>query len=195
MASTVAPVLRDFLVRYQQLTVRETGHRPVTWLRYPMDEDLLLPGCSRSGCSYWQPMPWKAGQPAFGKAGENFHQSIIDYLSMCQFLEMCFQLPVAHVGSPLSFLYGRTFETCPNTETNPPSRMFEEASLYRREHPYLPLAYCMAITCDSGEPLCLMLRAEDGEAFIHRTLSGEPPLYLKLGVDRLLPKLRCICDL
>jgi len=195
VATSVAPVLRDFLVRYQQMSIRETGHRPVTWLRSPMDVSLLLPGCTRPGYSFWQPMPWKDGQPALGKAAEGFHQSIVDYLSMCQFLEIRFQLPVAHAGSPLSFLYGRTFEICPNTETNPPSRMFEEAALYRREHPQLPPAYCMAVTCDSGEPLCLMLRAEDGGAFIHRAMAPGEPLYLKLGVERLLPKLRFVYDL
>jgi len=194
MATSVAPVLRDFLVRYQQMSIRETGHRPIAWIHSPLDKPLELPGCTQSGLSYWQPVPWKDGQPALGKAAEGFHQSIIDYLSMCQFMSIRFQLPVARTGSPLSFLYGRTFETQPNTESNPPSRVLEEAALYRREHPQLPLAYCMATTCDE-EPICLMLRGEDGEAFIYRPLLETKPLYLKLGVDRLLPKLRFIYDI
>ena len=114
---------------------------------------------------------------------------------MCQFMEIRFQLPVAHAGSPLSFLHGRTFECCRNTESNPPSRMFEEAGMYRREHPEWPLAYCMAATCDDGEPLLLMLRAEDGEAFIVRTMADAKPLDLKLGAERLLPKVRFVYDL
>ena len=48
MNSPLAPVLRDYLVRYQQMAIRETGHRPITWLRTPMEEALLLPGCQTS---------------------------------------------------------------------------------------------------------------------------------------------------
>ena len=33
MSTPLAVVLRDYLVRYQQMAIRETGHRPVTWLR------------------------------------------------------------------------------------------------------------------------------------------------------------------
>ncbi len=183
----LTPVLRDFLVRYQQMAIRETGRRPMAWLRTSMDESLLLPGCVKPGYAFWQPVPWK--KLSLGTAADGFHQSIIDYVSMCQFLEIRFQLPVAHAGSPLSFLHGRTFETFPNTETNPPSRAFEEAAMYRREHPDWPLAYCMAATCDDGEPLLLMLRAEDGGAFICHTMTDAKPLDLKLGLERLLPKL------
>ena len=99
------------------------------------------------------------------------------------------------MNSPLSFLYNRTFETCKNTESAPPSRAFEEAGFYRREHPTLPLAYCMATTCDGAEPLLLMLRAEDGQAFIQHATGDPSPLYLKLGVDRLLPKLQFVYDI
>ena len=195
MASALFPILRDYLVRYQQYAIRETGRRPVTWLRTPMDESLLMPGCARPGFAFWQPVEWPGDKPPLGKAAEHFHQSIIDYLSMCQFMEIHFQLPVASVGSPLSFLYGRTFEACKNTLTNPPSRMLEEAMAYRREHPELPLSYCMAVTCDDGEPLALMLCAEDGQAFVLRTMAGTKPLFLKLGIDRLLPKMRFVYDI
>lgn len=188
-------ITRDYLVRYQQTAIRETGRRPLTWLRTPMDDALLLPGCMRPGFSFWQPVPWKNDKAPLGKAAELFHQSIIDYVSMCQFLEIRIQLPVAHTGSPLSFLYGRTFETCPNTELSPPSRAFEEAAIYSRENPGMPLAYCMAVTCDDGEPLALMLRAEDGGAFIVRAMGQNAVLDLKLGVERLLPKLKFIYDL
>ena len=190
--ASLTPIMRDYLVRYQQMAIRETGCRPITWLRTPMDEALLLPGCRRPGYSCWQPIAWKDDKAPLGNASELFHQSIIDYVSMCQFLEIRFQLPVAHGGSPLSFLYGRTFETCRNTELSPPSRAFEEASLYHREHPEVPLAYCMAVTCDDGEPLALMVRAEDGEAFVLRTMAQNDPLYLKVGPDRLLPRLKFI---
>ena len=195
MASALSPILRDYLVRYQQNAIRETGRRPITWLRTPADESLLMPGCTRPGCAFWQPMPWENNRPPLGKAAEHFHQSIIDYLSMCQFLEIRFRLPVASVGSPLSFLYGRTFEACRNTLSYPPSRMCEESRFYQNEHPELPLAYSMAATCDDGEPLLLMLRAEDGQAFILRPMQDAEPLYLKLGLDRLLPKLRFVYEI
>ena len=122
MSTALAPVMSDFLVRYQQTSVRETGHRPITWLRTPMDEALLLPGCTRAGYTFWQPVPWKNDRPPLGKYARDFHESIISYVSMCQFLEIFFQLPVARADSPLSFLYGRTFACCPNTRSNPPAK-------------------------------------------------------------------------
>ncbi|MDD5897088.1 MAG: hypothetical protein PUE14_01140 [Clostridia bacterium] len=194
MSTALAPVMSDFLVRYQQTSVRETGHRPITWLRTPMDEPLLLPGCTRAGYTFWQPVPWKNDRPPLGKYARDFHESIISYVSMCQFLEIFFQLPVARADSPLSFLYGRTFACCPNTRSNPPARAFEEAGLYRREHPDMPLCYCMAATCDDGEPLLLMLRAQDGEALVARPMAEAEPLSLKLGLDRLLPKLHFVYE-
>ena len=193
MSSTLAPVLRDYLVRYQQMAIRATGHRPVVWLRTPMDEELLLPGCSKPGYSFWQPAAWKNNKAPVGKA-EGFHESIIAYVSMCQFYEIRFELPVAASGSLLSFLHGRVFECCANTRSNPPCRMFEEAGMYRREHPEWPLSFCMAATCDDGEPLLLMLRAEDGEAFIVHTMKDAKPLDLRVGLERLLPQVRFVYD-
>lgn len=189
-----APIMRDYLVRFQRTALKETGCRPLTFLRTPMDEKLLLPGCQRPGYAFWQPIAWPDGKAPMGRRAARFHESIREYLSMCQFLEIRFHLPVAPAGSPLSFLYRRTFETCPNTETATPGRAFEEAALYQRENPALPLAYCMAATCDDGEPLLLMLRASDGQAFIQHA-QGEPELlYLRVGVDRLLPKLQFVYD-
>lgn len=195
MYTPLAPILRDYLVRFQQTAIRETGHRPMTWLRTPMDDALILPGCQRPGYAFWQPVAWPGNQAPLGKQAGQFHQSIIDYVSMCQFLEIRFRLPVAHAGSPLSFLYGRVFETCKNTVSAPPARAFEEAALYEREHPDLPLGYCMAATCDDGEPLVLMLRASDGQVYLLHAMGDAEPLYLKLGVDRLLPKLQFVYDL
>ena len=194
MQTALAPIMRDYLVRFQQTAIRETGRRPLTYLRSPMDDKLVLPGCQRPGFAFWQPVPWENGEVPLGKEAEKFHQSIIEYVSMCQFLEIRFHLPVASMGSPLSFLYRRTFETCRNTELAPPCRIFSEASLYQREHPSVPLAYCMAVTCDEGEPLLLMLRAEDGQAFVQHAVGDAQVLYLKLGVDRLLPKLQFVYD-
>ena len=39
------------------------------------------------------------------------------------------------------------------------------------------------------------LRAEDGQAFIQHATGDPSPLYLKLGVDRLLPKLQFVYDI
>ena len=195
MNTALAPIMRDYLIRFQQTAIRETGRRPLTWLRTPMDDELVLPGCQRPGFAFWQPIAWKNNKPPLGKKAGAFHQSIIEYVSMCQFLEIRFRLPVAHAGSPLSFLYGRVFETCKNTQSAPPSRAFEEAALYAREHPDLPLCYCMAVTCDEGEPLALMLRAEDGQACIIHAMGDANPLWLKLGVDRLLPKLQFVYEI
>jgi len=192
MSTPLAPILRDMLVRYQQTAIRETGRRPMTFLRTPMDETLLLPGCQRPGFAFWQPVAWPKDKAPIGKSGKLFHQSIIEYVSMCQFLEIRFKLPVAQANSPLSFLYGRVFETCKNTVSAPPSRAFEEAALYQRENPSLPLSFCMAQTCDEGEPLLILLRAEDGQAYILHGMGHAAPLYLKLGVDRLLPKLQFV---
>ena len=195
MTTALAPIMRDYLIRYQQTAIRETGRRPMTFLRTPMDDALVLPGCQRPGYAFWQPIAWPDNKVPLGKHAKHFHPGIIEYVSMCQFLEIRFRLPVANAGSPLSFLYGRVFETCKNTVSAPPSRAFEEAALYQKEHPGMPLAYCMATTCDDGEPLALMLRAEDGEAYIQHAMGDAAPLHLKLGVDRLLPKLLFTYDI
>ena len=195
MPTSLTPILRDFLIRFQQTAIRETGRRPLTYLRTPIDEKLLLPGCQRAGYAFWQPIPWIDGKAPLGPEAARFHPSICEYLSMCQFLEIRFRLPVAHMNSPLAFLYNRTFETYKNAESAPPSRAFEEALLYQREHPALPLAYCLAATCDGAEPLLLMLRAEDGQAFILHAVGDPAPMYLKLNVDRLLPKLQFVYDI
>ena len=194
MSSTLTPIWCDTLVRFQRTSIRETGHRPVCWLRTPMEEQLLLPGCQRPGCSFWQPVPWPGDKAPLGRKTGRFHASIVEYLSMCQFLEMRFCLPVASGGTVLSFLHHRVFETLPNTRFHPPGRALEEAFLYQREHPSLPLAYCMAATCDEYEPLLLMLRASDGQAFVQRAQGGAT-LDLKIGLDRLLPRLQFVYDI
>ena len=190
MHTSLRPILCDTLVRFQRAVLRETGRRPMAFSRTPMEEALLLPGCTLPGYVFWQPAPWPEGMPAPGSKAGVFHQSIWAYLSVCQFLEIPFCLPVAPKGSPLSFLYGRIFETCPNTLSHPPARALEEAFLYQREHPSQPLAFCMAQTSDAGEPLLLMLRAADGRAYIQSALDDQRILNLNVGLDRLLPKLQ-----
>ena len=162
MQAALIPIMRDYLVRFQQTAIKETGRRPLTFLRSPMDEKLVLPGCQRPGYAFWQPIPWKDGNPPLGEASALFHSTIIDYLSMCQFLEIRFRLPVAPLNSPLSFLYNRIFETYKNTENAPPSRAFEEPDSTTRNILNFPSLlhgrYC--------EPACpaLSLR-RDGQAF------------------------------
>ena len=192
MHTALAPILRDFLVRYQQTAIRETGRRPMTYLRTPMDEALLLPGCPRPGYAFWQPIAWPGGGVPLGEEAAQFHTSIVEYLSLCQFLEVRFVLPVAKAGSPLSFLYRRVFETCRNTRLSPPSRAFEEA--LELSTPDLPLSYCMAQTADDGEPLLLLIRADNGQVWVHRPLGYAKPLELRLDLDRLLPKLQFVFE-
>ncbi|HNW86332.1 MAG TPA: hypothetical protein PLP25_11685 [Candidatus Limiplasma sp.] len=194
MQGNLSPIMRDFLIRFQQTAIKETGRRPLTFSRTPMDDKLVLPGCQRPGYIFWQPIAWKDNQAPLGENALLFHQSIIDYVSMCQLLEIRFHLPVAPLNSPLSFLYGRVFETCKNTDSAPPSRAFDEAVLYHREHPDLPLGYTMAVSCDGGSPLLVMLRAEDGQMFIQRTDRDALPVFCKLTIDRLLPKLQFVYD-
>lgn len=195
MQAALMPIMRDYLIRFQQTAIKETGRRPLAFLRVPMDEKLVMLGCQRPGYVFWQPIPWKDGIAPLGEHAELFHHSIRDYLSMCQFLEIRFHLPVAPMNSPLSFLYNRVFETYKNTESAPPSRAFEEAVFYAHEHEGSPLSYCMAATCDGGEPLLIMLRAQDGQGYILRAEGDTAPIYLKLTVDRLLPKLKFVYDL
>ncbi len=195
MAIILAPIMRDYLIRFQQTAIKETGRRPLTYLREPMDEKLVISGCQRPGFAFWQPVAWTDNKAPLGKQAALFHDSIIQYVSMCQFLEIRFHLPVAHMGSPLSFLYGRTFETGRNTESAPPSRAFEEAVKLNKEHPAQPLGFCITQTCDGGEPILLMLRAEDGQAYVLRPERDVEPLYLKITIDRLLPKLQFVYDL
>ena len=194
MQTALAPIMRDYLIRFQQTAIKETGRRPLTYARTPMDEKLVLSGCKRPGFVFWQPIPWTDGQAPTGEEAELFHPTIQSYLSLCQFLEIRFHLPVAPLNSPLSFLYNRVFETYKNTESAPPSRAFEEALFYSRENPDLPLSFAMAATCDGGDPLLIMLRAEDGQAYIRHAAGELPPLGLKLTVDRLLPKLKFIYE-
>lgn len=189
---SLSPILSDFLIRFQRTALKETGRRPMTWLRGSMDTELTLPGCQRPGYAFWQPIAWP--EPMLGRHASAFHADIVEYVSLCQFLEIHFVLPVANAAGPLGFLYRRVFETRKNTVSAPPSRAFEEAQRRHREHPEHPLAYCMAVTCDAGEPLLLMLRAEDGQAFIMRGPEDARPLHLKAGLDRLLPKLLFVYD-
>lgn len=195
MQAAITPIMRDYLIRFQQSAIKETGRRPLTYTRTPMDEKLVVQGCQRPGYAFWQPIAWKDGNVPLGAAASEFHHSIVDYLSMCQFLEIRFHLPVAHMGSPLSFLFNRTFETYKNTDLAPPSRAFEEAILYQSKHPEIPLSFTMAATSDGGDPLLLFLRAEDGQAYVLYADRPSEPLYLKLTVDRLLPKLQFVYDM
>lgn len=194
MQAALAPIMRDYLIRFQQTAIRETGRRPLTYTRVPMESQLTLPGCQRPGFAFWQPIAWKDGKPPLGENGTKFHKSIVDYLSMCQFLEIRFKLPVASSNSPLSFLYGRVFETYRNTELAPPSQAFDEAVYQHERDDSLPLMFIMAQTCDVGEPLLIALRASDGVMLILRPEQQTPPMDCKLTVDRLLPKMQFVYD-
>lgn len=141
MQTALLPIMRDYLVRFQQTAIKETGRRPLCWLRSPKDEALVIPGCRRPGYAFWQPISWKDDQAPLGEHTAEFHQSIVDYLSLCQFLEIRFFLPVAGSGSPYSFLYRRVFEAERNTDSAPPEQKFQEALDYAAQRPELPLMH------------------------------------------------------
>ncbi|MBN1777854.1 MAG: hypothetical protein JW811_07000 [Clostridiales bacterium] len=192
MPGKITPIVNDFLVRFQTGAIKETGRRPLTFLREPMDEALIVPGCRRPGFAFWQPIAWPEGNAPIGEYAGEFHKNIVGYLSVCQTLEIRFKLPVTPAKSPLSFLYNRVFETYPNTVSSPPFRAFEEAAFAWRFNPNIPLAFCMAASCDDLEPLQMMLGASDGQMYVLRAYDPDQPVFCKIPVDRLLPKLRFV---
>ena len=50
-------------------------------------------------------------------------------------------------------------------------------------------------TCDEGEKLLLMLRAEDGEAYIVPADQNREPVYLNATLERLLPRVQFVYDI
>ena len=102
---------------------------------------------------------------------------------------------LAGSGSPYSFLYRRVFEAERNTDSAPPEQKFQEALDYAAQRPELPLSFCMAATCDEGEKLLLMLRAEDGEAYIVPADQNREPVYLNATLERLLPRVQFVYDI
>ncbi|MBE0601520.1 MAG: hypothetical protein IH607_06995 [Firmicutes bacterium] len=194
MPGTITPIVNDFLVHFQQGAIKETGRRPLTYHREPMDTELVVPGCQRPGFVFWQPVAWPEGGAPLGEYAGKFHRNIVEYLSVCQMLEIRFKLPVTPAKSPLSFLYNRVFETYPNTVSSPPSRAFEEAEFAGQANPDLPLAFCMASSCDDLEPLQMMLDAADGQMYVLRAYDPDQPVFCKIPIARLLPKLRFVYE-
>ncbi|MFH1879709.1 MAG: hypothetical protein ABIK64_02815, partial [Bacillota bacterium] len=82
MTGKLTPIVNDFLVRFQQGAVKETGRRPLTFRRTPMDEALVVPGCQRPGFVFWQPIAWPEGNAPLGGHAAKFHRSIVDFLSV-----------------------------------------------------------------------------------------------------------------
>jgi hypothetical protein len=194
MPGKITPIVNDFLIRFQQSAIKETGRRPLTFRRTPMDEGLIVSGCQRPGFVFWQPIAWPDTGVPLGEHAAKFNDHIVEYLSVCQTLEIRFKLPVTSAKSPLSFLYGRVFETYPYTVSTPPSRAFEEAVFTYQSNIGIPLAFCMASSCDHLEPLQMMLDAEDGQMYILRAYDPDQPVFCKIPIDRLLPKLRFVYD-
>lgn len=194
MPGKITPIVNDFLVRFQKTAIKETGRRPLTFHRTPMDNGLIVPGCQRAGFVFWQPIAWPGEAVPLGDNAALFHESIVEYLSVCQMLEIRFKLPVTPAKSPLSFLYDRVFETYPNTVTAPPARAFDEAVFAGQANTALPLSFCMAASCDGLEPLQMMLDAADGQMYVTRAYEQEQPVYCKISIDRLLPKLRFVYE-
>ncbi len=194
MPGKITPIVNDFLVRFQQGAIKETGRRPLTYQRESIETGLIVPGCQRPGFVFWQPIAWPDGQVPLGKHAPSFHTDIVEYLSVCQMLEIRFKLPVTPAKSPLSFLYNRVFETYASTVSAPPARAFAEGVYAHDVDAATPLAYCMATTCDDLEPLRMMLDAANGQMFVLRADEPDQPVYCKISIDRLLPKLRFVYE-
>ena len=194
MPGKITPIVNDFLVHFQQGAIRETGRRPLTFHRTPMDEELIVAGCQRPGFVFWQPIAWPEGGAPLGEYAAKFHKNIVDFLSVCQMLEIRFKLPVTPAKSPLSFLFNRVFETYPNTVSAPPARAFEEAVYAHEVNPNVPLAFCMAASCDDLEPLQMMLDAVDGHMYVLRAYDPDQPVFCKIPIERLLSKLRFVYE-
>ncbi len=190
MPVSLAPIMRDYLIRFQQSSIKATGHRPLSLIHTPMDEPLWLPGCTQVGYSYWQPIAWNNEKAPVGSYATHFHQSIIEYVSLCQFLEIPFRLPIAQSHRPLSFLYQRVFETFKNTHSMPPCDAFEEAFLLSHFQKDKHISYAFARTCDPFDPLLLMIHADTGFAYIDCVGHDLPLVELHVSLDRLLPKLQ-----
>ncbi len=194
MPGKITPAVHEFLVRFQQGALKETGRRPLAFLRTPMDESLVVPGCQRPGFVFWQPVAWPEGGAPLGGHAASFHTDIVEYLSVCQMLEVRFKLPVTPVKSPLSFLFDRVFETYANTLSAPPSQALEEALFAGGFGDPAKPAFCMAATCDGLEPLRMMLSAADGQMFVLRAYDADQPVYCQITLERLLPKLRFVYE-
>ena len=173
---------RDFLIRFQQAAVRETGHRPTLALREGIDRELLLPGCPSAGYAFWQPMPWPK-PPQLGKAARSFHADILDVLTFCRYQELSFTLPVSPRQGPLSCLYRRPFLTQPNPLTRPPQQTLKAAvERYEwRSHSDLPLYFPFAAADPLGESFVLCLDADNGKCYLH--CPNREDAYWALGIS------------
>ena len=194
MSESLAPVFKDFLICFQQSAIRETGRRPITCTRAQMDTDLLLPGCESAGYSFWQPVLWPEGGAPLGEHAASFHTSIVEYVSMCRFFEIPFTLPVPEKQSPLSYLWGRRFQTFQNTLALRPETVMDEAVALYQNSGSLFMGFPFAVTFDRGEPLTLILRASDGVMFVSRAERDNAFTSLNTTLREVMPKLRFCFD-
>lgn len=185
MSDTQA-AFRDFLVRFQQAAIRETGRRPTVALRDGIDRELLLPGCLSAGYSFWQPMPWPQNEPQLGDVAEPFHPSIIEVLTFCRYHELTFILPVPQRQGIYSFLYKRQFITAQNTLNVPPQLALREALERHGENSKLPLYFPFAVSDHQGEAILLCLQADTGECCLYRPGRNHDYTPLGFGFDEML---------
>lgn len=192
--NTISPIVRYYFLRYQQTAIRETGRRPMILRSKAINESLMLPGCPLKDYTFWQPIPWAEGNVPLGDNAGAFHSSIIDYVSLCQFFEMQFHLPIPAFNNTASFARERVFECIRNTEDFPPAAAFDKAVEIHAGTPEIPLYYPMAATCDSGHPIILGIWADSTEAFLLVPGGSNKPVWLCLTLEKLLPKLRFVYD-
>ena len=93
MQTALSPIMRDYLIRFQQTAIKETGRRPLTYLRTPMDEKLVLPGCKRPGYAFWQPVPGRTGPCPWARRPSSFTQALWNTCPCASFWRSVFTCP------------------------------------------------------------------------------------------------------
>lgn len=93
MQTALSLIMRDYLIRFQQTAIKETGRRPLTYLREPMDEKLVLPGCQRPGYAFWQPCPGRTGLCRLAQRPSSFTQALWNTCPCASFWRFVFICP------------------------------------------------------------------------------------------------------
>lgn len=172
---------RDFLIRFQQTAIRETGRRPTVALRDGIDEELLMPGCLSAGYSFWQPMPWPQDMPQLADMETHFHRSILDLFTFCRYHELSFVVPVPQRQGIYSYLYKRQFVTVQNTMKALPLDALNDAIIRHDQLSKLPLYFPFAATDPQGEAFVLCLQADTGECCLFSP--SRENVYHSLGLS------------
>jgi len=90
-----------FWFAFNREPLKETGRRPLTFRRIGRwTRGWSFPAASARGFVFWQPIAWPEDAAPVGEHAARFHRDVVDYLSVCQTLEIRFKLPVTPAKSP-----------------------------------------------------------------------------------------------